>query len=634
MLGMYNSHWLFLGKRSMKFTKLFVEQRFVSHESIVADGEALRPNWSRKINYEIIKHLRTRPGTISGEYRTVRSENVTIPHSKPFIYLEGEGRDQTAIVWGDHALHSSGTEWSATFTVLASVSKGISFKFVNPASVRCKNSVTPIGLGAKQAAAATIGADRSALHGWGYCALQDTLNDHLGRHFYRSCYIQGVVDFIFCFARSLYQDCDIVATKFNSKIVNGTITAHGRQGYSRFEHNYVEVTVTEAYMHEMETPLVILHFSGFVSSTKVSVVLVLGLSTMVVSRTFPCFLQLFLLSFAILLSLSSAGTKAKSYFLLRRIQSQTVTTIQVDSGGRGDFRTIQAAIDSIPSGNQQWITIHVRAGIYNEKVVVPYDKPFIFLEGEGRTSTFITWADTAARIGTAGSATFTSYAPNFVARWISFNVKNEPLSQAVAALVAGDMSAFYGCGFSGIQDTLFDFQGRHLFRSCYIEGTVDFIFGSGRSLFEDCTIFAKVDMKDMAYGYITAQGRDKNNSSFGSAFVFSHSKVFGTGPVFLGRAWRPYSRVIFYRTYMSDVIVPAGWDSWNQPTQNLSYTEYGCDGPGSDTSKRVKWLRTISSQRLSYYTSLSYIGMRRWSHPQHNSFARQIPEPPIHDDGL
>ncbi|KAF3779483.1 putative pectinesterase 29 [Nymphaea thermarum] len=379
------------------------------------------------------------------------------------------------------------------------------------------------------------------------------------------------------------------------------------------------------------------------------------------SRTFPCFLQLFLLSFAILLSLSSAGTKAKSYFLLRKIQSQTVRTINVDAGGRGDFRTIQAAIDSIPAGNQQWITIHVMAGIYKfvipddpvlyfafqfgEKVVVPYDKPFIFLEGEGRTSTFITWADTAAMRGTAGSATFTSFAPNFVARGISFNntfspKENEPLSQAVAALVAGDMSAFYGCGFSGIQDTLFDFQGRHLFHSCYIEGTVDFIFGSGRSLFEvhydpllfflfstsqscknllfswDCTIFAKVDMKDMAYGYITAQGRDRVNSSFGSAFVFSHCKVFGTGPVFLGRAWRPYSRVIFYRTYMSDVVVPEGWDAWNQPTQNLSYTEYGCYGPGSDTSKRVKWLRTISLQKLSYYTSLSYIGMRRWSHPQ------------------
>ncbi|CAN6469010.1 unnamed protein product [Victoria cruziana] len=342
---------------------------------------------------------------------------------------------------------------------------------------------------------------------------------------------------------------------------------------------------------------------------------------MEVSRIFPSFQQFFLLSFSILLPLSSAGVEPKSYFLLRKVQSHSAITINVDAGGRGHFKTIQAAIDSVPAGNQQRITIHVKAGVYNEKVVVPYDKPFIYLEGEGRASTFITWADTAARHGTAGSATFTTYAPNFVARRISFNNTfspegNEPLSQAVAALVGGDMSAFYGCGFSGIQDTLFDYQGRHLYQSCYIEGAVDFIFGSGRSLFKDCTIFANVDMKDMGYGYITAQGRDDDQFSFGSAFVFSSCKILGSGPVFLGRAWRPYSRVIFSRTRMSGVVVPTGWDAWNQPTENLSYTEYACYGRGSDTSKRVKWLRRMSMQRLLYYTSLSYIGVRRWSEPE------------------
>lgn len=56
--------------------------------------------------------------------------------------------------------------------------------------------------------------------------------------------------------------------------------------------------------------------------------------------------------------------------------------------------------------------------------------------------------------------------------------------QAVALRIAGDQAAFYGCGFYGAQDTLHDDRGRHYFRECFIQGSIDFIFGNARSLFE------------------------------------------------------------------------------------------------------------------------------------------------------
>jgi hypothetical protein len=56
--------------------------------------------------------------------------------------------------------------------------------------------------------------------------------------------------------------------------------------------------------------------------------------------------------------------------------------------------------------------------------------------------------------------------------------------QAVALRISGDKAAFYGCRFLGHQDTLYDHQGRHFFKNCYIEGTVDFVFGNGRSFYE------------------------------------------------------------------------------------------------------------------------------------------------------
>jgi pectinesterase len=56
--------------------------------------------------------------------------------------------------------------------------------------------------------------------------------------------------------------------------------------------------------------------------------------------------------------------------------------------------------------------------------------------------------------------------------------------QAVALRVSADMAAFYNCRFYGKQDTLYDQQGRHYFRNCYAEGSIDFVFGNGRSLYE------------------------------------------------------------------------------------------------------------------------------------------------------
>ena len=56
--------------------------------------------------------------------------------------------------------------------------------------------------------------------------------------------------------------------------------------------------------------------------------------------------------------------------------------------------------------------------------------------------------------------------------------------QAVAVLLANDKAAFYGCGFYGGQDTLFDYSGRHYFKDCYFEGNIDIISGNGQSVFK------------------------------------------------------------------------------------------------------------------------------------------------------
>lgn len=62
-------------------------------------------------------------------------------------------------------------------------------------------------------------------------------------------------------------------------------------------------------------------------------------------------------------------------------------------------------------------------------------------------------------------------------------------------------------------------------------------------------------------GYITAQSREGADDSNG--FVFKNCKVVGNGKTYLGRPWRQYSTVIFYKTMLSNIVVPAGWDPWH-----------------------------------------------------------------------
>ncbi|KAF3624263.1 60S ribosomal protein L13a-4 [Capsicum annuum] len=196
------------------------------------------------------------------------------------------------------------------------------------------------------------------------------------------------------------------------------------------------------------------------------------------------------------------------------------------------------------------------------------------------------------------------------------NNKNQ-MKPALAALVSGDRTSFYGCAFSGLQDTLLDDNGKHYFKLCTIEGTMDFIFGSGQSIYEDCTILVNAGSVAQDYtGFITAQGRSNPNDENG--FVFKNCKVIGTGKAFLGRAWRGYARVIFYKTSLSNIIVPSGWDAWNFKghEDQITYSEVDCDGEGADRSKRVKWEKELSKDMVESLTDLSYVNTDNWINAQ------------------
>ncbi|CAI9118887.1 OLC1v1020514C1 [Oldenlandia corymbosa var. corymbosa] len=291
-------------------------------------------------------------------------------------------------------------------------------------------------------------------------------------------------------------------------------------------------------------------------------------------------------------------------------------TIRVNVNGEGsDFKSIQAAIDSVPEGNSNWIIIHVRKGIYKENVHIPRNKPYIFMRGDGKGKTSIIWTESSHN--KFQSATFKVQAQNFIAFGISF--KNEgPNGVAnaahVAAFVGGDKIAFYDCGFFSTHNTLFDYKGRHYYHNCYIQGSVDLIFGRARSIYDKCEIFVVGDRRVDIHGSIAAHSRKSAGEN--SGFVFVKGKIYGVGNgnVYLGRAKDAFSRVIFANTYLSRSIVPQGWTNWSYAgsTNHVHHAEYNCHGPGSTPKDRAPWSKQLSDKEVAPFISLDFIHGKHW----------------------
>lgn len=303
------------------------------------------------------------------------------------------------------------------------------------------------------------------------------------------------------------------------------------------------------------------------------------------------FIILILLSISFV---SSSGTNKEYDFI-------------VSADGSGDFVTVQAAINAVPDFRKKTTTVYIKNGTYKEKLILPASKNFVTLIGESAENTIITYDDFASRknrfgeeVGTTGSTSFYVFGSDFTAINLTFENSAGAVGQAVAVRVDGDRTMFYRCRFLGSQDTLYPHgeKSRQYYKECYVEGTVDFIFGWSTAVFDECNIFCK------SSGYITAASTTEA-TNFG--FVFRNCKIEGSakaGSVYLGRPWRPFSKTVFMGCEMSEVIHPKGWHNWNKPDAEKTafYAEYANVGPGSNSGDRVPWAKHLSKEEAAKYT--------------------------------
>ncbi|WP_313581462.1 pectinesterase family protein [Chishuiella sp.] len=283
----------------------------------------------------------------------------------------------------------------------------------------------------------------------------------------------------------------------------------------------------------------------------------------------------------------------------------------VAKDGTGDFLTIQDLVLQLPDYSKTPIKVFIKNGIYKEKIILPTSKTNITFIGEDKTKTILTYDDYASKlnnvgqeIGTSGSASFFIFGDNFTAENITFQNTAGRVGQAVAIRTEADKIKFINCNFIGDQDTVYLVKpgSRQYFYNCYIEGTVDYIFGAATAYFDNCELHNK------GKGYVTAAS---TTEEIPYGYIFYQCKITGedANSHYLGRPWRPYAKVIFINTTMDESITHDGWNNWGK-TSNESTTyfaEYNSTGKGA-SKNRINWSKQLNEKDIEYYSKDKVLG--------------------------
>lgn len=280
--------------------------------------------------------------------------------------------------------------------------------------------------------------------------------------------------------------------------------------------------------------------------------------------------------------------------------------------GKPVYKTMKEAVATVAADNKEQVVIFVKNGTYYEKLDIT--APYITIIGEDSEKTVLcfdaasgkTNPDTGTNYGTSGSASVSiqSTAKNVNVENLTiantFDYPNETIDgkQAVALLTKADQLIFNNVRMTGWQDTLqADGGGRQYFKNCYIEGNVDWIFGSAQAVFEDCDVVAN------GGGYVTAASTETTRTT---GYVFVNSRLLrkdssvADNSVALGRPWRSNACVTYVNCFMDSHIRTEGYtDMSGNSHKAAQFYEYQSYGPGFAVNTDRRQLSKAQGEALT-----------------------------------
>lgn len=314
-------------------------------------------------------------------------------------------------------------------------------------------------------------------------------------------------------------------------------------------------------------------------------------------------------------------------------------TIQV--GTDKTCKTVKQALELADKKDKsQNVVIELDEGIYKEKLDIA--RPNLTIRknpnhiGEAKI-TFdygATMIVDGTAVGTANSCSVAilDTAENFTAENItienSYNIDTIRVqTQGVALRVSGDRSRFFNCRINGRQDTLYIKDwARCYFENCYIEGTVDFIFGDSPAVFnncEICTAFRNGQDEEghtlKQRGFVAAPSHSKWQP-FGYLFWKCKFTCYENIDItqeqnlsYIGRNWSSnYANITLIDCKVGKHIAPQIWIEWDKDTDvnTLRYFEYNTmdlDGKPQNTDFRPAWSNQLNDENAKFYNLFDYL---------------------------
>jgi pectin methylesterase-like acyl-CoA thioesterase len=324
---------------------------------------------------------------------------------------------------------------------------------------------------------------------------------------------------------------------------------------------------------------------------------------------------------------SAALTTSASASATSAAATPSSTLVVSQNPTAGQYANVSQAIAALPNDGQAY-TIYIKAGTYTEQISVTRAGK-VTLRGETSfendyTQNLVTIHFSYGVLTSAGQNENTPviYAKKTDGSGLAlYNinfVNTYPQTKNTAALAAdfyGSNMAAYGCSFVGYQDTLLANKGTQVFSNCYIEGSVDFIWGFSTAYFHQCYIASNT-----AGAYIAAQSRSSSTAAGGYVFdscYVTYTNTYGTtfGQTYLGRPYSQYSIAVYMNSYLDKHINSAGWSIWSTSapqTDHVTFGEYNNSGPGAWSSSRASFATNLTADAASAYTLSSWIGDTTW----------------------
>ncbi|MEU6431844.1 pectinesterase family protein [Microbispora sp. NPDC046973] len=294
----------------------------------------------------------------------------------------------------------------------------------------------------------------------------------------------------------------------------------------------------------------------------------------------------------------------------------TQATATVAADGTGRYRTVQAAVDAVPANNGSRVVITIKPGTYREIVTIPADKPYITLQGLGSSARDVVIVNnhSAGTYGTFNSAT--AFVNGHDAALTNLTVSNDyeengstTGQQAVALNLNADRAVLSNVRLLGDQDTfLVNASARAYMTGSYVEGTVDFIFGDGTIVINDCDIYEKRSTG----GPITAARTDAGKTY---GFLIYRSRISGAtaDTTQLGRPWGPNAQVLYRESTLGSTMKTSQpWtDMSGNSWKNARFFEYRNTGAGATVNSNRP---QMSDSQAANYTPQRYLaGSDGWN---------------------